>query len=210
MSSDVELLLAWQRGERSAGKELFERYYRVLVRFFANKVGEDSMDLIHETFLGCISGQARLRDSQSFRSYLFAIACNQLRKHYERQRRHGERFDPSTQTSADLSPGPGSILVKHAEQRLVLAALRRIPVEHQIVLELFYWEGLTSAAIAETLDEPHGTIRTRLRRARQLLDQAMAEVAEDPRIHVATHSDLEGWVAKIRATMMASDQAGGS
>jgi RNA polymerase sigma factor (sigma-70 family) len=201
MPSDAALLGAWQQGDRAAGEELFERYYGVLARFFANKVGEDPRDLIHDSLLGCISGHARLRDHQSFRAFLFSIAYNQLRKHYERQRRHGQRFDPTTQSSADLAPGPSTILGRGAEERLLLDSLRCIPVEHQVVLELFYWEGLKSTEIADILGEPHGTVRSRLRRARQLLAQAMETSAADPKVYAETTSDLDGWVAKIRAAI---------
>lgn len=198
MSSDAELFEAWRAGQDTAGEVLFERYYPVLLRFFANKVGDDPMDLIHETFLGCISGRQRLRSTQSFRPFLFSIAYNQLKKHYERERSAETPVDLSTMTSLDLSPGPGTMLAKSAEQRLLLDALRRIPVEHQVVLELFYWEGYTSAQISEVLTEPHGTIRTRIRRARQLLEKAMEEVASEPKVYEDTRSDLDGWAAKVR------------
>ncbi len=199
MPSDLELLEAWRKGDKEAGEALFERYYGVLARFFANKVGDDPMDLIHETFVGCIAGQDRLRDRTSFRAFLFGIAYNQLKKFYERQRAGEMPVDVASICSADLSAGPGTMLAKGIEQRLLLDALRRIPVEHQVALELFYWEGYTSAQIAATLGEPHGTVRSRLRRARQLLEQAMKEVADGPEVYEMTRSDLEGWAAKIRA-----------
>ncbi len=199
MSNDRELLERWRAGDKGAGELLFDRYYRVLVRFFANKIGEDPMDLIQETFLGCVAGRNRLRDAQGFRSFLFGIAYNQLKKYYERQRIRGERFDPATQTAADLSPGPGTMVAKGAEQALLLEALRRIPVRFQVVLELFYWEELTSAEIAEALELPHGTVRTRLRRARTLLEEALEQASADPSVVQATRSDLGSWVAEIRS-----------
>ena len=206
VASDAELLTAWQQGDQAAGKALFERYYALLMRFFANKIGDDPLDLIHETFLGCISGQARLRERQNFRSFLFGIAYNLLHKHYGHQRRSGPLFDPEQHAAADLSPGPGTMLVKGVEQQLLLDSLRRIPVVHQVVLELFYWEGLTSAEIAEALGEPHGTVRTRLRRARQLLEEAMKEVSDDPKVLADTCSDIEGWAAKVRASIMRAEE----
>lgn len=199
MPSDRELLEAWRDGDRRSGEVLFERYYGAVERFFANKLGTDPLDLIQETFMGCVAGRGRMRDDQSFRSYLFGVAHNQLKKHYERQRIHGERFEPAMQSSADLSPGPGTMVAKGSEQRLLLEALRRIPVRFQVVLELYYWEELTSAEIATALELPHGTVRTRLRRARQLLDEAIAQCAADPRVREATRTGLMGWVAEIRA-----------
>lgn len=165
-ATDQELLVAWRDGDQTAGEALFERYYPAMVRFFANKIAGDPADLIQETFMGCVSGQDRIREVANFRSFLFGIAYNQLKKHYARGRADAERIDYTSQSAADLGPGPGTMMAKGAEQRLLLDALRRIPVEHQVVLELFYWESMTSAAIAEVLGEPHGTVRTRIRRAR--------------------------------------------
>ncbi len=195
---DDQLLETWRGGDPTAGEELFERYYPAMVRFFANKISGDPADVIQETFMGCLTGKERLRSSQSFRSFLFGIAYNKLKQHYEKGRIEAKRFDYGTLTAADIAPGAGTMMVKGAEQQLLVNALRHIPVEHQVVLEMFYWENMTSATIAEALGEPHGTIRTRIRRARQLLEEALAKVAADPGLAKRTSADLDGWAEKLR------------
>ena len=203
-TTDQELLEAWRGGDQAAGEVLFERYYPAMVRFFANKISGDPADLIQETFMGCVTGAERIREVANFRAFLFGIAYNRLKKHYARGRIDAERIDWDSQSAADLGPGPGTMMAKGAEQRLLLDALRRIPVEHQVVLELFYWESMTSAAIAEVLDEPHGTVRTRIRRARQLLGEQLERLAGDPELARKTSADLDGWAAKIRAGLGAA------
>ena len=198
MASDGELLAAWREGDQAAGEQLFDRYQDPIMRFFANKVSGDTADLIQETFMGCVQSRDRIINDDQFRSFIFGIAYNRLRLHYRSKRVSGERLDFGTVSSADLAPGPGTMVAQSAEQRLLLEGLRRIPLEHQVVLELFYWESMTSAAIADALGEPHGTVRTRLRRARQLLEQALAEVEAEPAVLRATVSDLDGWAAKLR------------
>ena len=197
MRTDIDLLQAWRAGDQRAGAELFERYYDPLHRFFANKTSTDPSDLIQETFEACVNKAERIEPDR-FRGFVFGVAYNRLKKFYERARTDGERLDYGTISSADLSPGASTMLAKSAEQRVLLEALRRIPVEHQLVLEMFYWENCTSAEIAQVLGEPHGTIRTRIRRARTLLTEAMAEVTDDAALLSQTRSDLEGWAAKIR------------
>ena len=198
MTTDTELLTAWRAGDSRAGIALFDRYYGLLERFFANKIAGDSSDLIQETFAACVSGREKIAQGQ-FRGFLFGIAYNKLKQFYERTRVEGARFDYSTISSADLSPGASTMMAKSAEQRLLLEALRRIPVEHQVVLELFYWEDMTSAEMAAALGEPHGTVRTRIRRARALLEEALARVSSDMAVLQQTRSDLEGWAAQIRS-----------
>lgn len=198
-TDDRDLLERWRGGDDRAGEALFERYYEHVSRFFANKVTADPADLIQETFIGCVRGRDRLREDASFRSYLFAIACNVLRNFYKSQRRDADRLDFGTVRAADLSPGPGTMIAGRKEQRLLLEALRSIPVEFQIVLELFYWEELTSAEIADIVGVPHGTLRTRIRRARQLLESELARLAQSEETLQSTVSGLEDWAAQIRA-----------
>jgi RNA polymerase sigma factor (sigma-70 family) len=195
---DAELLLAWRAGDTASGEQLFERYYPAIARFFANKLRGDPADLIQDTFMACLRGRDRIAEQGKFRAYIFSVAYNLLRLHYRSHRVDAERLDFASMSVADLSPGAGSMLAQGAEQLLLLEALRRIPIECQVVLELFYWEDMTSASIAEVLEEPHGTVRTRIRRARALLEQALAELASDPGVLRRTLEDLEGWVSKIR------------
>ena len=197
-SDDPELLGRWRAGESAAGEMLFERYYPAVTRFFANKVAGDPADLIQETFMACLHGRDRVVEAGRFRSYLFGIAYNVLRQHYRRQRVAGERFDDARATAADVSPGPTTMMGETAEQQLLLAALRRIPIGFQVVLELFYWEEMTSATIAEVLGEPHGTVRTRLRRARELLEEAMRAASTDATLFRRTLADLGRWAADVR------------
>lgn len=199
MAEDRDLLTAWRAGDEAAGEVLFDRYYAAIARFFANKVPDDPADLIQDTFMACVKGRDRLREDSSFRSYLFATACNVVREHYRAQRRDLDRFDLASQSAADLAPGAGTMLAERADQRVLLEALRRVPVEMQILLELFYWEDMTSAAIAEVLALPHGTVRTRLRRARQLLEDELAKLRGGDEILRSTALDLAGWAAGLRA-----------
>jgi len=148
---DANLLKAWRQGDLEAGELLFERYYAAVVRFFGNKVVGDPADLIQEAFEECIRSRDRVRESDNFRSFLFGVAYNVLRRYYERLRRHDARFEPSSVSVADMCAGPVTMVATRDEHRQLLEALRRIPMDLQVVLELFYWEDMTSAQIAEAL-----------------------------------------------------------
>ncbi|MCA9707206.1 MAG: sigma-70 family RNA polymerase sigma factor [Myxococcales bacterium] len=195
MIDDMALVTAWRDGDREAGAQLFDRYYASIARFFRNKVGPQSADLVQSTFLQCFEGLGRMHSS-NFRSYLFAIACNLLRKHYRGKSRN--RVDFGSVSVHDLDPSPSSVLARDHRQRRLLEALRRIPIDLQIVLELFYWESMTAAMIAEALEIPVGTAKTRIRRARQLLHaQMLALEAEGIRADY-TLDDLDAWARELR------------
>ncbi len=88
------------------------------------------------------------------------------------------------------------MIAERDEQQVLLVALRKIPVEYQIVLELVYWEDMTAVEIAEALELPLGTAKTRIRRGRQLLEEALAEVGGAAL--QSTLSDLDGWARSLR------------
>ncbi|HET6584114.1 MAG TPA: sigma-70 family RNA polymerase sigma factor [Nannocystaceae bacterium] len=174
MIADVELLERWRAGDSTAGEELFERYFDAMVRFFRNKLAEATDDLVQRTFLACVEGRDRLREDASFRSYLFGVAHNLLRKHFDR--REAEPIDFTARSAFDLGPSPSSVAAKTQAEQILLDGLRRIPLDYQIALELHYWEELMAAEIADATAVPLGTAKTRLRRGRELLLEKVAEL----------------------------------
>lgn len=209
-TTDSELLGAWKEGDQRAGAAFFARHYPSIARFFANKAPPDAAeDLVQKTFLACLEGFGRFREQSSVRTYLFGIAHNQLRLHYRQVgRRAGEgggaRLDDVdfAQVSVQqLRPGLSTQLARRREERLLLEALRRIPLECQVVLELHYWEELKVADIAAAMGVPPGTLKTRMRRARALLEQAMTELAGSDELLQSTLSNLDDWAGGLRDSM---------
>ena len=196
--SDAELLERWRRGDKPAGAELFERYFAMIERFFLNKAPDHVDDLVQETFLNCLKSRDQVKDSNKFRSHLFAIAYHVLGTHLRKVYRGRGNIDLSESSLHDLSPSPRSLIAHREEQRLLLEALRHIPVAHQVLLELHYWESMTTDEIAEVLGIPVGTARGRLRRARELLEQAMEQLAESPALLESTRARLDDWVAECQ------------
>jgi RNA polymerase sigma-70 factor (ECF subfamily) len=199
--SDAELLGSWRSGDKRAGEALLERYYDVVERFFLNKVVEGIGDLVQETFKACVEGRDRLNEQDKFRAFLFGIANNVLLKHLRARYRMPENIDLDELPMHALSPGPGTLAVRHREQRLLLEGLRRIPFKHQVVLELHYWEGLKTMEIAQVLDMPTGTVRRRLQEARACLEQVMAQLAGSPELLDSTLVRLEDWAHQCRLAM---------
>ena len=172
-SSDHQLLERWATGDQPAGAALFDRYYPPVERFFKNKVVSEAEqdDLVQATFAACLESADRYRGEGPFRSFLFGIAYNVLRRHFERAR--SSRLDFTEVSAVDLAPGPSSVAAVRENQRRVADALRSLPVDSQVVLELFYWESMTAGEIGESLGLPEGTVRTRLRAARTQLRQVL-------------------------------------
>jgi RNA polymerase sigma factor (sigma-70 family) len=199
--SDLELLERWQAGDATAGEVLFERYFDAVVRFFRNKA-DDADDLVQKTFLGCVRGQQRFRGDSSFRTYLFVVAHNVLKNHY-RGRRLGTSIDFGVSSVFELAPSPSQVVAKQRAQQQLLEGLRRIPLELQVALELHYWEGLSATEIGRVLEMPAGTVKTRLRRGKQLVREHMDAVAGQAERRCATEADLEKWARSVRDELLA-------
>lgn len=197
-TDDAELLRAWRAGDQAAGETLFSRHFSAIARFFRNKIDGDIEELIQRTFLACLEGQERFSGEGSFRGYLFGIARNVLYKHFRADSRHGHAVDLDAVSLHDLSPTPSAVVARHEEERLLLAALRRLPLAHQVVIEFAYWEDMTVAEIAQALDIPLGTAATRIRRARQLLEEQMLALTTSLALCASISAGFETWARSLR------------
>lgn len=196
--SDGELLDAWAAGDQGAGEALFARHFESVVRFFQNKIDRDHDDLIQRTFLGCLEGRARFRGDGSFRAFLFGVARNVLGKHLRGRYRESAALDFAHVSVAELGDSPSQLVAEDQQQLLMLNALRRIPLDHQIVLELYYWEGMTAIEVGQMLEVPLGTAKTRLRRAKQLLAAELSDLMAGTTGAEPTETRLDTWARGIR------------
>jgi RNA polymerase sigma-70 factor (ECF subfamily) len=90
-------------------------------------------------------------------------------------------------------------MVRRREHRLLLEALRTIPVEDQVILELHYWDNLTTDEIAGALGIAIGTARGRLQRARDKLADVINRLTESTQDPTTTVQCLEDWARDCRA-----------
>src|SRR5262249_49573077 len=154
----------WRNGDQRAGEKLCERYFPEIYRFFDQKIPDEADDLTQQTFLACVKARDQFRGASTFRTYLYSIARNEL---YMRLRKLSkfEHVDLEVSSLDELVSSPSKQLGKEQELAAVRAALRQLPVEQQLLLELHYWHDLDMAALAELFEASPGTIRVRLLRA---------------------------------------------
>jgi RNA polymerase sigma factor (sigma-70 family) len=194
--SDHELLGAWQQGDERAGSELVRRYFARIFSFFDGKV-TSSVD-VQRTFLACTAARERIDPDRSFRTYLFGIARKQLLQHYARLHRDSGIDELGEQPLDVLERSPSQIVAHHRDQKLLVRALRSIPLDLQIVIELFYWEEMPLHDIASVIEIPEGTVKSRLHRAKELLRVKIDAFASSPELARTTMDDLERWSKSLR------------
>jgi RNA polymerase sigma factor (sigma-70 family) len=198
--SDAELLHAWRSTDAEAGNELVRRHFMSIYRFFVNKVGtaDEVDDLLQRTFLACVEGRDRVREDGSLRGYLLGIARNQMLMYVRRRQRDRKGEGDGDVSVADLSGSPSQVVAGHEAEKLLLIALREIPLELQTVVELYYWEDLSVAQMAEVLEIPSGTVKSRLFRARDVLRQRLEAMNVPASLRTSAVDGFERWARSLR------------
>ncbi len=207
---EAELLEAWRGGDHDAGNEMVRRHFMSVYRFFINKVGaaHEVDDLLQRTFLACVEGRERVRDSTSLRGYILGIARNQMLMYVRRKQRDRKGVALENVSVAELSGGsPSRVIAGRQEERLLLLALREIPLELQTVIELYYWEELSVAQMAEILEIPAGTVKSRLFRARDALRQTLATMDAPEDLRRTTMEGFEHWARSLRGLLERESQS---
>ncbi|MFF8394804.1 RNA polymerase sigma factor [Streptomyces sp. NPDC016172] len=169
---DAELIAAsLEEPERFAA--LFDRHAPAIHQYVARRLGRDAADdVTAETFLTAFRIRARFDPARAgVRPWLYGIAAKQIGRHRREEVRalkllartgHDPVADSWTDSADDR-------LAAEAAARPLAGALARLSAGDRHVLLLFAWADLGYQEIAEALDIPVGTVRSRLNRARRKL-----------------------------------------
>ena len=177
MPEDLELLAAWRDGDAEAGNALVQRHFAPMRRFFRNKLpAPDVEDALQRTFLACVEHRERVAEASNFRAYLFTVARHELYRQI-RQRAKSEAADFGVSSLCALGISPSSAVARDEAERRLLEALQRVPLEQQVLLELYYWEDVPGPELAKILQVAEATVRTRLFRARARLREELEKLS---------------------------------
>jgi RNA polymerase sigma-70 factor (ECF subfamily) len=163
--SDEELMLEFSQGHSEAFGELFQRYRQPIYGFFRRRVPDSARaeDLAQDTFLAVVRSAARYQPKALFRTYLYAIGLNVLRR--ERRRAAIRNFFLGVQGDSAYATARDG-----AEAELLLRqALGKLDATGREILMLREYEQLRYSEIADVLGIPVNTVRSRLFRARLAL-----------------------------------------
>lgn len=198
--ADDALLRAWSEGDARAGNSLVRRHFAVLYRFAQLRLGEDALDFVQKVFEDAFASADKLRGT-SFRAYVFGVARNRLRMTYRSRARNPAPPSLTEEPPNEAILTPGSAVSLREEQKLLLEALRRLPEDLQLTLELHYWEGLKAREIGEILDLSTSAVTTRLHRAREALETILRGMELPGALLESTVTNLEDWARSLRDSL---------
>lgn len=186
MSDDDRRLIAdCLGGRRDAFGALVSRYqarlYNAAIRLVDN--AEDAADVVQDSFLNAYQSLHTFKGDAEFFTWLYRIAFNTAISQ-KRKKRATISLD-SRAAEGGIDPDdpseyikPGAALERSEDERQLLEAMNRLSPEHREVLVMKDIEGLRYEDIAELLDVPIGTIRSRLHRARLELRELLVPPEE--------------------------------
>ena len=178
--SDRELVARVQRGERKGFDLLMLKYQHRIAKLIARYVHDpaDVLDVAQEAFMKAYRAIPGFRGDSAFYTWLYRIAINSAKNHLataaRRPRESGidvtdaEQLDGVTDLKETVTP-EGLALTEEI-QRTVIAAIEDLPEDLKVAISLRELEGLSYEEIAQAMDCPIGTVRSRIFRAREAIN----------------------------------------
>lgn len=171
----ADLVARFVQGDRDAFESLFRAFqgevYRWAVRIVRDRGGAE--EVVVEAFWRAYRGHARFDAGRSFGAWMRRIATNAARDHLRRARRHSVAMSFAGEPAAPAAPDA-------AVRAAVTAALRALSPKLQIVATLAFVEQCPLAEIADALDVPLGTVKSRLFRATRALRAELTRLGIQP------------------------------
>jgi len=185
---DVELVQLVQRGERSAFDVLVRKYQHRIVALIGRYIADwsECQDVAQDTFVRAWRAIGNFRGQAQFYTWLHTIAVNTAKNHLDARKRRPPNEDinitdaPLTRNSARLhnTDTPERELMRQQLERTVMQALTTLPDELRTAITLREMEGLSYQAIAQQMNCPVGTVRSRIFRAREAIDAQLRPLLE--------------------------------
>ena len=183
--SEDDLMCRFQKGDESGFRRLMERYQDRIVNFVYRMVSDRHMaeDLAQEVFVRIYLNAGRYHPGSRFAPWLYRIASNLAINELRRRKRW--RFvtidtNPSDESrnvirelKDEKSVSPEEHVSKMEASEEVAKALNKVPIKYRSPLILRELEGYDYEEIAQILDIPRGTVKSRLNRGRALLATAL-------------------------------------
>ena len=162
------------RGSDRAFEELYNRHARRLQGFFVRRLGDDAdlaADFMHDTFLRLYAARETYREGRNFRTWLYTIAYNLCRNHHRNQLTiiSDEGIDITDDANFEVD-----LEMKDLHDAL-REVLRKLPEPYAMLFSLHYEEELTVPQIANIVDLPEGTVKSRLHKTMNIIKQNLKQ-----------------------------------
>jgi RNA polymerase sigma-70 factor (ECF subfamily) len=182
--ADQALVEQVQRGDKHAFELLVAKYQRKIFRLLSRLIRDSAEieDVAQEAFIKAYRALPNFRGESAFYTWLYRIAINTAKNYLVAQ---GRRAPTTTETEIDEAENfdegdqlrdvntPDSMLLSKQVGEAVNRAIERLPEDLRTAIVLRELEGLSYEEIAETMNCPIGTVRSRIFRAREAIAEEL-------------------------------------
>ncbi|MEZ9196512.1 RNA polymerase sigma factor RpoE [Shewanella sp. 10N.286.54.B9] len=186
--SDQQLVERVQRGDKNAFNLLVQKYQNKVVNLISRYVRNqaDVADVSQEAFIKAYRALPNFRGESAFYTWLYRIAVNTAKNHLVAQGRRAPANDVDAE-EAEYYDGsdalkefasPERLVLSDEIQKVVFDTLDTLPEELKMAISLRELDGMSYEEIANVMDCPVGTVRSRIFRAREAIDKKLKPLLE--------------------------------
>lgn len=185
---DEELVLRVQHGDKSAYDILVLRYQHKIIQLVNRYVKDHSeaQDVAQEAFIKAYRALGSFRGESAFYTWLYRIAINTAKNYLVARARRSSDLQVDVQDAEAVENAPQLQGLETPERQLlgdeiaetIQAAIENLPEEMRVAIMLREFEGLSYEEIAEAMDCPVGTVRSRIFRAREAIDNKLSPLLD--------------------------------
>jgi len=183
--SDIQLVARVKRGDKRAFDLLMLKYQHKIVALIGRYVrGEEVLDVTQEAFIKAYRALPRFRGESAFYTWLYRIAINTAKNHLVSRARRPPDTDIDIdsgdfqENSTDFKEieNPENRMARDQLKEVVFRAIEELPEELRVAVTLREFDGLSYEEIAEVMECPVGTVRSRIFRAREAIDKKIEQL----------------------------------
>lgn len=185
---DQELVRRVQHGDRKAFDILVQKYQQKIVKLISRYVRDQDevLDVAQETFIKAYRALAKFRGDSAFYTWLYRIAINTAKNHLVAQSRRPPDTDIDAADAAQMDPDsklretdlPEQLLHRDEVERVIYEAIEALPEDLRTAITLREMEGMSYDEIAQAMECPIGTVRSRIFRAREAIESRLKPLLE--------------------------------
>ena len=182
-SIDQALVERAQQGDKRAFDLLVRKYQHKIVKLISRYIADpnEALDVAQEAFIKAYRALPNFRGDSAFYTWLYRIAINTAKNWLVSKSRRPPESDVAAEDAEQLEAGgslrdydtPDQILAKDEVERAVYEAINDLPHDLRTAITLREMEGMSYEEIAQAMDCPVGTVRSRIFRAREAIDKKL-------------------------------------
>lgn len=188
-SADLELVERVQRGDKKAFDILVLKYQHKVVKLISRYLHEPNevLDVAQEALIKAYRGLPNFRGESAFYTWLYRIVINTVKNYVVAQGRRPLETDTTSLSEGEPldepllkeNATPEHLLLRDEIERTVFEVIEELPEDLRTAITLRELEGLSYEEIAETMSCPIGTVRSRIFRAREAINNRLKPLLED-------------------------------